>query len=141
MAGTWTALEDVDELNGSLVYVPKSHKLPHVEFPDLNLDVPEYNEEISKYRIYEEYVDSVVNALGLTRKTLSMKKGQTIVWASRLFHGAIPIVDESRTRWSQATHYYFENCDYYYCPMYSNRLEGQYSEKNLSEKDILNHIV
>ncbi len=48
---------------------------------------------------------------------------------------------ESRTRWSQATHYYFENCDYYYCPMYSNRLEGQYSEKNLSEKDILNHIV
>lgn len=141
MVGVWTALEDIDASNGALQYVPKSHKLPHIEFPDLNLEVPEYNKEISNYRVYEEYVDKLVDACGLTREIFEAKKGEVFIWAPRLLHGAIPIKDNNRTRWSQATHYFFPDCDHYYTPAYSNRLEGQYSHKDLSEKDIMNHVL
>ena len=141
MVGTWTAFEDVDEENGTLQYVPGSHKLPHIEFPDINLTVPEFGEELDNYTEYEKYVESLVDSSTLSKEKLTAKKGQVIIWASRLLHGGIPIIDTTRTRWSQATHYYFEDCESYYCPMYSNRVKGEYSEKNLSEKDIINHTL
>ena len=141
MVGTWTAFEDVDEENGTLQYVPGSHKLPHIEFPDLNLEVPEFGAEFDNYNEYERYVESLVGSTNLSKEKLIAKKGQVIIWASRLLHGGIPIIDNSRTRWSQATHYYFKGCESYYCPLYSNRLNGLYSEKNLSEKDIINHVI
>ncbi len=35
------------------------------------------------------------------------------MWAANLFHGGSAITDRGRTRHSQVTHYYFEDCLYY----------------------------
>ena len=39
-----------------------------------------------------------------------LEPGQALIWAANLFHGGSPIVDTTRTRLSQVTHYYFEGC-------------------------------
>jgi ectoine hydroxylase-related dioxygenase (phytanoyl-CoA dioxygenase family) len=39
MCGVWIALEDVDERNGPLVYLPGSHKLPELYLTNFGLGV------------------------------------------------------------------------------------------------------
>jgi hypothetical protein len=39
-------------------------------------------------------------------------------------HGGTPQIDNTLTRWSQVTHYYFENC-IFYTPAFSNEALGQ----------------
>jgi hypothetical protein len=48
-----------------------------------------------------------------------MKRGEAIIWSANLFHGGEKINDPTRTRLSQVTHYYFENC-MYYTPLFSD---------------------
>lgn len=36
-----------------------------------------------------------------------------MIWSANLFHGGKRQADGRRTRWSQVTHYFFENCNYY----------------------------
>jgi ectoine hydroxylase-related dioxygenase (phytanoyl-CoA dioxygenase family) len=53
MTGVWVALEDVSEKNGTLRYVPGSHKWDVYEFPDLNIPVPAYGDQFEAYSEYE----------------------------------------------------------------------------------------
>ena len=69
------------------------------------------------------------------------EKGECIIWASNLLHGGAPISNPNSTRYAQATHFYFEGCNHYYAPMFSDVVNGKYSKKNLSEKDILGHEI
>ena len=48
-----------------------------------------------------------------------MEKGIYLIWASNLIHGGAPVNNKQLTRWSQVTHYYFEDCTYY-TPMFSD---------------------
>ena len=141
VAAAWVALEDMDENNGTLMYVPKSHKLPVYEFSNINVKVPKYGEQFEAYTEYEEFLRQLVEAKDLKVKTFKAKKGQALIWSSNLLHGAIPIVDKNRTRYSQATHYYFEGCRHYYSPMFSDSQIGKFSEKNIKEKDIINYKI
>lgn len=136
VAASWVALEDVDENNGTLAFCPKSHFEPFVDFVSLNLDVPKYGEQFEKYSIYEEYIKNLANEKYETR-IFTAKKGQCLIWAANLLHGGIPIIDKNRTRWSQATHYYFDNCRKYYSPMFSDPYNNLYAEKDLKNKNIL----
>jgi len=52
------------------------------------------------------------------------KKGQALIWAANLMHGGTRQLDNQRTRWSQVTHYFFENCAYY-TPMLSDPFYGK----------------
>ena len=61
----------------------------------------------------------MVAEAGLPKETLSLKRGQALIWASNLLHGGEPIADPSSTRRSQVTHCYFEGCRYY-TPLYSD---------------------
>jgi hypothetical protein len=47
------------------------------------------------------------------------KKGDLLIWSSNIIHGGSPVTKDGVTRWSQVTHYFFEDC-YYYTPMLSN---------------------
>jgi len=51
------------------------------------------------------------------------RKGQALIWAANLLHGGSPQHDPKLTRWSQVTHYYFEDC-VYYTPAFSDEPLG-----------------
>jgi hypothetical protein len=112
MCGVWIALEDVDEGNGALEYYPGSHRLPYFDHASIGLTGSE-QAGYERYGTYESLVKMLIAELGLERRVLRIKKGQALVWAANLLHGGSPIEDKARSRHSQVTHYYFENCLYY----------------------------
>lgn len=117
MCGVWVALEDVSDQNGPLHYYPGSHRLPFYDLIDLGLKGSEAQtiEEIygKTYKEYEERLDSIIQAQGLKKAILNMKKGMAIIWSANLLHGGEKILTPGSTRHSQVTHYFFENCVYY----------------------------
>ncbi len=137
MVGAWMALEDVDEENGTLRVVPGSHKWGTYDYINLKLPHPDDREngEVENYKDYENFVRQLVKSKGGQEVSCVMKKGQILIWASNLLHGGIPIIDKSRTRLTQAIHYFFEGCDKYYHPMFSNPFRGEYAEKWCNEKN------
>ncbi len=126
MCGVWIALENVDADNGPLHYYVGSHKLPIYELYDtgrrgsLAFSTP----QPEHYGHYESFVESFIAAQGFERRELFLKKGEGLIWAANLFHGGSPIRDKHRTRFSQVTHYYFENC-IYYSPLMSDPYIGR----------------
>ena len=134
MAGVWVALEDVDETNGALNIVPKSHKWPVFEYDKLKLPHPDEieNGESVNYSKYESFIESLVFANNSEKKIVRLKKGQALIWSANMLHGGCNIhgvTDFEKTRLSQANHYFFEGCDEYYCPMFSKRYLGVYAKK------------
>jgi len=135
MTACWIALEDMDENNGTLAYVPESHKLPIFDFYDLNIKTPKFGEQFEAYAEYEEFLRQLVESKQLKTENLICKRGQALIWASNLLHGGNEIKDESRSRYSHVTHYYFNGCDKYYSPLFSESWKGEFSEKDLSTKN------
>lgn len=117
MCGVWVAFEDIDETNGPLHYYPGSHKLPFYDMIDVGVKASESVEMKKAFMAYAEnyvsFIQDMINALGLKKETLKIKKGQAIIWSANLLHGGEKILREGATRHSQVTHYYFENCLYY----------------------------
>jgi ectoine hydroxylase-related dioxygenase (phytanoyl-CoA dioxygenase family) len=117
MCGVWIAFEDIHAGNGPLHYYPKSHKLPFFDMVDMNLrasDSRSMDETYGYYaRQYEDFIEASIQEMGLKKAILNMKKGQALIWAANLLHGGEKITQEGATRWSQVTHYYFEDCVYY----------------------------
>jgi hypothetical protein len=141
MVGTWTALQDMTEDCGPLNVVPGSHKWPHYNFQNLNLPVVEFGNQFDNYHEYENFLTQLLESMNGYKKKWIGKKGQTIIWASNLLHGGAPILNPNSTRYAQATHYYFEGCNHYYSPMFSDVANGIYAKKDLSKKDIINHKI
>lgn len=141
MVGTWTALQDMTEDCGPLNIVPGSHTQPHYNFQNLNLPVASYGEQFDNYSEYENFLDQLLESTSLIKKKWLGKKGQTLIWASNLLHGGAPITNPNSTRYAQATHFYFEGCNHYYSPMFSDIAKGVYADKDLSNKDILKHKI
>lgn len=119
MCGVWVALEDITEDNGPLVYYPGSQRLPLFDYQQIGAPQP-----IREYSAYEKFIAKVAESSGLPRKEIRAKKGDAFIWAANLLHGGSAIRKPGSTRWSQVTHYYFENC-IYYTPMLSNRISGE----------------
>jgi ectoine hydroxylase-related dioxygenase (phytanoyl-CoA dioxygenase family) len=136
LSAIWVALEDMTDQNGSLIYVPGSHKLPIFDFYDLKIKVPEYGKQFDSYAEYEEFVRQLVEVNELEVKPLICKKGQALLWSANLIHGGDIIRDPNSTRYSQVTHYYYDDCDVYYSPMFSEAWKGKFSEKDISKKNI-----
>ena len=125
MAGVWFALEDVGPDNGPLHYYPGSHRLPVYEPHEVGAGGGSLAGRDERYRRYEEFVDALAAASGLPRQTVTMKRGEALVWAANLLHGGDPIADPESTRQSQVTHYYFHGCRYY-TPLYSDPPLGRF---------------
>ena len=117
MCGVWVAFEDIDETNGPLHYYPGSHKLPFYDMIDIGVKASESIEMKKQIMAYAEnyvsFIKEVVEALGLKKEVLKIKKGQAMIWSANLLHGGEKILREGASRHSQVTHYYFENCLYY----------------------------
>jgi ectoine hydroxylase-related dioxygenase (phytanoyl-CoA dioxygenase family) len=115
MCAAWIALENIDMDNGPIFYYPGSHRLPEVTTADIG--ARPYQDD---YPIYTEHVKEVIAREGLEIEYATLRKGQALIWAANLLHGGADQRDESRTRLSQVTHYYFEGCRYY-TPKQSDR--------------------
>ena len=114
MCGVWVALEDANEENGALIYYPGSHN-----WLDLNNEHFAINVENQSgddiYAHYSRYTDAwqmLAAHHQVKPKTAVLKKGQAVIWTSHVVHGGGTILDRSRSRWSQVTHYFFDNCVY-----------------------------
>jgi hypothetical protein len=84
------------------------------------------------YTEYTEFVQELMETVGLERKELELPKGQALLWAANLFHGGSPILERSSTRYSQVTHYFFEKCAYY-TPLRSSMAEQIYWRNELRD--------
>jgi hypothetical protein len=120
MCGVWVALEDVGPDQGPLIYYPGSHKWPI--YTNEHLDVPAH--DVTDQGIYEPVWSELIRVSGIEQKRFFPKRGQALIWTANLLHGGAPQANPNLTRWSQVTHYYFENCAYY-TPMFSDPFNGK----------------
>lgn len=130
MCGVWVALESVDETNGPLHYYPKSQKLPTFNLHDLGLLASAADNPLHNVGRYEQFVEQLMPMSGCERTELRIEKGQALIWAANLYHGGCPILDKERTRFTQVTHYYFENC-LYYTPLHSDPGIGRITARKI----------
>lgn len=116
MCGVWVAMEDITDFNGPLHYYPGSHKLPFYEMIDIGVKASSLRMKkimMLYAKNYNEFIKKMVESLGLEKHTLNIKKGQAIIWSANLLHGGNKILTPGASRFSQVTHYYFEDCMYY----------------------------
>jgi hypothetical protein len=126
------ALEDVTLKSGPLHYYEGSHKLPEFSYQDLGIGLISENGGLSwenpetrlRYNEYEALIAE--KAAPFSRRVLTVKKGTALIWSSNLLHGGNPIDDLNGTRWSQVTHYFFDNT-VSIVPMFSNMQEQLYA--------------
>lgn len=107
IAGVWVALEDMDMDNGPLIYYPGSQKLPEINMQHVGAEDP------SQYELYERFMADLIEREGLEAQYATIRKSEALVWSANLLHGGSSQRDQSRTRHSQVTHYFFEGCEYY----------------------------
>jgi hypothetical protein len=122
MCGVWLAFEDVHPDAGPLTYLPGSHKWPILSNAMVgrsNVD----DRSQSAQAPFEPVWCALVEAAPQSAETFLPRKGQALIWAANLLHGGSPQTDLRRTRWSQVTHYYFDDCTYY-TPAFSDEGRG-----------------
>lgn len=130
MCGVWVAMEDIDETNGPLMYFPGSHRWPIYTNEHIGKCVAELDGTPTQ-AIYEAMWRDLVDAHGAQPEYFHAKKGQALIWAANLMHGGTRQLDPVRTRWSQVTHYFFEDCSYY-TPMMSDPFYGSIAFRTLT---------
>jgi hypothetical protein len=120
MCGVWVALEDIGPEQGPLIYYPGSHRWPiytneHIDFCSVGA---------KGGGPYTRLWTELVRVHGLKEARFTPRRGQALIWAANLLHGGAPQLNPYLTRWSQVTHYYFENCAYY-TPLFSEPFFGK----------------
>lgn len=123
MCGVWLAMEDIHPDAGPLTYVPGSHKWPIVTNTMIGRRGFSSERGLAQSP-FENAWAALVKASGHGQETLLAHKGQALIWAANLLHGGSPQLDPALTRWSQVSHYYFEDC-IYYTPAYSDEPLGR----------------
>ncbi|WP_228409035.1 phytanoyl-CoA dioxygenase family protein [Chryseobacterium ureilyticum] len=109
LLGVWIALEDVDENNGALHYIPGSHKLPYFLNSDYDNEGTPLKIGKKSYKAYEEFLENKVQELGLKKEIFRAKKGDMLIWHANILHGGEPHTDKNRTRKSLVYHFFDEN--------------------------------
>ena len=123
MCGVWLAMEDVGADAGPLFYYPGSHRWPVMS----NALVGRQGagvELASAQHPYEEAWSAICAAKEAPKDTFLAKKGQALIWCANLLHGGSPQNDPRLSRFSQVTHYYFDEC-LYYTPAFSDEALGK----------------
>lgn len=133
MCAVWLAMEDVSADAGPLFYYPRSHRWPVVS-----------NGLIGRKRSgkllnsaqepFAEAWSALVEAEGAAREVFLARKGQALIWCANLLHGGSWQNDPRLTRWSQVTHYYFDDC-IYYTPAFSDESIGALDLRRITAID------
>lgn len=129
MCGVWLAMEDVDAGAGPLFYVPGSHRWPILT----NSVIGRRGHGSARDSAQEPFGPgwrALCEAHQAQTETFLARKGQALIWCANLLHGGSLQTDTTLTRWSQVTHYYFEDC-IYYTPAFSDETLGRLDLRNL----------
>lgn len=123
MCGVWLAMEDISSDAGPLFYLPGSHR-----WPALNngmIGRRGFGSTLSSAQDpFAEAWRAIAEANGAAPETFLARKGQALIWTANLLHGGSVQNDPRLTRWSQVTHYYFDDC-IYYTPAFSDEFLGR----------------
>ena len=65
------------------------------------------------YAKYETALEQFIQSNHLQKKELCLQAGEAVIWQANLLHGGSPIRNFDRTRYSQVTHYFFDQAAYY----------------------------
>ena len=123
MCGVWLAMEDVHPDAGPLTYLPGSHKWPILT--NVMIGRRAFGAQPQSAQApFEAAWDAMVAGSGVSQEVFLARKGQALIWAANLLHGGSLQVDPKRTRWSQVSHYYFEDC-IHYTPAFSDEPVGR----------------
>lgn len=123
MCGVWLAMEDVSPEAGPLFYFPGSHRWPVLS----NGMIERRGYGSSAASAQDPFAQSwraLCDASGIKEQPFLARKGQALIWSANLLHGGSRQIDNTLTRWSQVTHYYFDDC-IYYTPAFSDEALGQ----------------
>lgn len=130
MCGVWLAMEDVRPDAGPLFYLDGSHLWPTVS--NAMIGRRGYGtEEISAQIPFANAWEALLKCHGAEQRQFLAQEGQALIWTANLLHGGSHQEDRSLTRWSQVTHYYFEDC-IYYTPAYSDETTGQLALRDVA---------
>jgi Phytanoyl-CoA dioxygenase (PhyH) len=129
MCGVWVALEDIGEGAGPLEYYPGSHKWPIVYNDQIGVRISGSKVSVSQV-LYHEVWNALVEKSGIAPHYFSPRRGEALIWSANLLHGGSRQRDPKATRWSQVTHYFFENCCYI-TPMHSDVAIGKLRVRDL----------
>ena len=128
MCGVWLAMEDIGPDAGPLFYYPGSHRWPIIT--NGLIGRRGYGSDLtSAQEPYGPAWQSLCDAHGAQEEMFLPRKGQALIWCANLLHGGSHQNDPKLTRWSQVTHYYFEDC-IYYTPAFSDEALGKLMIRN-----------
>ena len=129
MCGVWLAMEDIHADSGPLFYYPGSHRWPIMT--NALIGRRGYGSDLdSAQDPYGPAWRALCEAYSLQEETFLAGKGQALIWCANLLHGGSHQADPRLTRWSQVTHYYFDDC-IYYTPAFSDETLGRLDLRNL----------
>lgn len=129
MCGVWLAMEDISAEAGPLFYVRGSHRWPIIS--NAMIGRRGYGSELhSAQAPYADAWAAMCKAERKVEEPFLARKGQALIWCANLLHGGSRQTDPKLTRWSQVTHYFFDDC-IYYTPAFSDENLGQLALRNL----------
>jgi len=129
MCGVWVALEDVRAEAGPLQYVPGTHRLPIMDNSQIGRHG--FGHPLDSAQLpFQDVWNTLAGLPGMQPEPFLARKGQALIWCANLLHGGMPQLDPALTRWSQVTHYYFDDC-IYYTPALSDEYLGRLQLRNL----------
>ncbi|WP_313737149.1 phytanoyl-CoA dioxygenase family protein [Sphingobium yanoikuyae] len=130
MCGVWLAMEDISPDSGPLFYYPGSHRWPAMTNALVGRRGSDRN-LASAQDPYGPAWRALCDAYGAQKEIFLPLKGQAVIWSANLLHGGCHQNNPTLTRWSQVTHYYFDDC-IYYTPAFSDEAVGQFDLRNLA---------
>lgn len=123
MCGVWLAMEDIGPDAGPLFYYPGSHRWPIMT--NALIGRRGFGSDLqSAQDPYGPGWRALCEVHGAQQDVFLARKGQALIWCANLLHGGSRQNDPTLTRWSQVTHYYFDDC-IYYTPAYSDEATAQ----------------
>lgn len=129
MCGVWLAMEDVVAEAGPLFYVRGSHRWPVIT--NAMIGRRGYGSELSSAQVpYADAWKALCETHDKVEEPFLARKGQALIWTANLLHGGSRQTDPTLTRWSQVTHYFFDDC-IYYTPAFSDEALGELALRDL----------
>jgi hypothetical protein len=130
MCGVWLAMEDVSTDAGPLFYYPGSHRWPIIT--NSVIGRRGYGSDLASAQDpYGPAWKELCKAHEATSEIFTPKKGQALIWCANLLHGGSRQTNPKLTRWSQVTHYYFDDC-IYYTPAFSDEAIGKLQLRDIT---------